>query len=52
MKLKCSICGWIYDEEDGYPDGGIDPGTPWEDIGENFRCPVCGAMKKWFQPLE
>ncbi|KYK29050.1 MAG: rubredoxin [Candidatus Proteinoplasmatales archaeon SG8-5] len=52
MRLKCSICGWVYDEEEGFPGGGIDPGTSWQDVPDDFRCPMCGAMKKWFQPFE
>ena len=32
MKYVCDVCGWIYDEEDGYPEGGIEPGTKWDDL--------------------
>ncbi len=33
MKYVCDVCGWEYDEEQGYPEGGIEPGTKWEDSG-------------------
>ena len=33
MKYVCDVCGWEYDEEKGYPEGGIAPGTKWEDVG-------------------
>ncbi len=41
MKYVCDICGWVYDEDEGYPEGGIAPGTKWEDVPEDFECPVC-----------
>lgn len=48
----CSICGWIYDPEQGDPDGGIAQGTPWEEIPDDWVCPVCGAGKEYFEPVE
>ena len=45
-KYICSICGEIYDEEKGDPDGGLPPGTKYEDIPDYWRCPECGATKK------
>tara|TARA_B100000575_G_C22647528_1_gene397954 strand:- start:154 stop:327 length:174 start_codon:yes stop_codon:yes gene_type:complete len=48
----CLICGWIYNEEEGLPDEGIDPGTPWEDVPENWVCPECGARKEDFELVE
>jgi len=39
----------VYDESQGYPEGGIPPGTPWDKVPEDFRCPKCGAKKKWFK---
>lgn len=51
-KYKCKICGHIYDPEMGDPVGGIDPGTPFENIPESWRCPVCGVTKKDFEPLD
>jgi rubredoxin len=47
-KYKCSICGWIYDPAIGDPDGGIAPGTLFENIPQGWKCPVCGAAKSDF----
>ena len=44
----CEVCGWEYDEELGYPEGGIEPGTKWEDVPEDFTCPLCGVDKNQF----
>lgn len=49
---ECNICGWIYDEVGGDPDHGIPPGTMWEDLPENWTCPVCDAGKGDFQRVE
>jgi rubredoxin-NAD+ reductase len=48
----CSICGWVYDPAQGDPDGGISPGTAWEDIPDDWICPVCGVGKEDFEPIE
>jgi rubredoxin len=48
----CTVCGYEYDPEVGDPDSGIAPGTPFEDIPEDWVCPVCGATKDLFEPLE
>ena len=48
----CTSCGFIYDPADGDPDGGIPPGTAFEDIPNDWFCPVCGARKKDFEPYE
>ena len=45
MKYVCDVCGWEYDEEVGYPEGGIAPGTKWEDVPEDFECPLCSVGK-------
>ena len=47
---KCTYCGWIYDPEAGYPKKGIEPGTLFAGLPEDFRCPQCGAKLKWFEP--
>lgn len=47
-KYVCDLCGWIYDEELGDPDNGIAPGTKFEDLPEDFECPLCGADKDSF----
>ena len=46
MKYVCEVCGWVYDEEAGYPDGGIAPGTKWEDVPEDFECPLCSVKNR------
>lgn len=38
---QCDLCGWVYDENLGDPDGGIPAGTRWEDIPETWKCPIC-----------
>ena len=45
----CSSCGFIYDPEEGDPDGGIPAGTAFEDIPDDWFCPVCGARKRDFE---
>ena len=47
-KWECSVCGYIYDPESGDPDHGIKPGTPFEQLPEDWACPVCGAPKDQF----
>jgi len=48
----CESCGFIYDPEEGDPDGGIPPGTPFEEIPDTWFCPVCGARKRDFTLYE
>ena len=48
MKYVCDVCGWEYDEELGYPAGGIAPGTKWEDLPEDFECALCSVSKDNF----
>ena len=48
MKYVCDVCGWEYDEEQGYPEGSIAPGTKWEDVPEDFECPMCSVGKDQF----
>lgn len=51
-KYECTVCGYIYDPELGDPDGGIKPGTPFEEIPAAWICPVCGAAKDEFERIE
>lgn len=51
MKYVCDVCGWVYDPEKGYPEGGIAPGTPWEAVPEDFLCPLCGVGKEQFSQV-
>ena len=48
MKYVCDICGWVYDEELGAEEHGIAPGTKFEDLPEDFECPLCGIGKDQF----
>jgi rubredoxin len=48
----CVICGLIYDEAEGWPDDDIPPGTRWEDVPLNWKCPECGAGKDDFEMVE
>ena len=48
MKYVCDVCGWEYDEALGDPDNGIAPGTKWEDLPDDFVCPLCGVGKDEF----
>ncbi len=51
-KYQCDVCGYVYDPAVGDPDGGIAPGTAFEDIPADWVCPVCGAAKDDFSPVE
>ena len=48
MKYVCDVCGYVYDEELGDPENGIEPGTPWDELPEDFACPLCGGGKDLF----
>ena len=52
QKWICESCGFIYDPVDGDPDGGIPPGTAFDDIPDTWFCPVCGARKRDFSPYD
>ena len=47
-----TVCSYIYDPAVGDPDGGIAPGTAFEDIPEDWVCPLCGVGKEDFEPVE
>ncbi len=51
-KYRCTVCGYVYDPKLGDPDGGIKPGTPFEEIPDDWVCPVCGAAKSDFEKEE
>lgn len=51
-KYVCDVCGWVYDPEVGDPEGGIAPGTAFEDIPDDWVCPLCGVGKDEFSPVE
>lgn len=48
-KYVCIICGWTYNEKEGDPDNGIEPGTRFEDLPDTFVCPECGVPKDEFE---
>lgn len=50
MKYVCDICGYIYDPEVGDPDNGIEAGTAFEALPEDWVCPLCGVGKEDFSP--
>ncbi len=51
-KYKCSVCGYVYDPAKGDPSAGIKPGTAFEDLPEDWVCPVCGSPKSKFVAME
>lgn len=51
-KYICKVCKWVYDPEIGDPEHGIAPGTPFEEIPDDWRCPKCGVRKAMFEPLD
>jgi len=48
VKYICDVCGWVYDEAEGAPDHGISPNTKWEDLPDDFECPLCYVGKDQF----
>ncbi|MBK5231236.1 MAG: rubredoxin [Thermoleophilia bacterium] len=51
-RWMCVTCGWIYDPAIGDPDGGIPPGTPFEELPNDWYCPVCGARPRDFEAMD
>ena len=51
-KYECEPCGYIYDPTAGDSDGGIATGTAFEDIPDDWVCPICGLGKDVFVPVE
>jgi len=49
-KYVCDLCGYVYDPTEGDPDNGVQPGTAFEDLPEDWVCPLCGAAKSDFSP--
>jgi rubredoxin len=52
MRYICANCGYIYDPEKGDPDSGIPAGTPFEEIPDDWTCPICYVSKSQFDPLD
>ncbi len=51
-KYVCDLCGYVYDPEKGDPANGVAPNTTFEDVPDDWVCPVCGAGKDDFSPLD
>jgi rubredoxin len=51
-KFLCTACGYIYDPAEGDPEQGIEPGTLFEEIDDDWVCPLCGVGKDMFEPEE
>ncbi len=51
LRYKCMLCKYIYDPEKGDPDAGVAPGTDFEDLPDDWVCPLCGAGKQFFKVL-
>ena len=52
QRYQCTVCGYIYDPAEGDPDNGAPPGTAFEDLPDDWVCPVCGADKDEFSPAD
>ena len=50
-KYRCVLCGWIYDPAKGDPNNGVEAGTPFEEVPEDWTCPLCGADKEHFEKI-
>ncbi|HCG99393.1 MAG: rubredoxin [Candidatus Aquicultor primus] len=50
-KYECLVCGYIYNPEEGDPDSGVSAGTAFEDLPDEWVCPVCGAGKDQFEKV-
>ena len=51
-RYQCNSCSYIYEPEKGDPDNGVDPGTAFEDLPEDWVCPECGVGKEEFSPVD
>lgn len=51
-KYQCNVCEYVYDPAQGDPANGIDPGTAFEDLPDDWVCPECGVGKDEFSPVE
>ena len=51
-QYRCTVCGYVYDPKSGDSENGIKPGTAFEDLPDDWTCPICGASKDQFEPAE
>lgn len=52
VKYLCTVCGYLYDPEEGDSISGVKPGTSFEDLPDGWLCPVCGARKELFEKVD
>ena len=50
-KWECTACGYIYDPDRGDPENGVNPGTSFDDLPDDWVCPQCGVSKEFFQKM-
>ena len=50
--FMCVVCGFLYNEAEGWPQDGIEPGTRWDDVPDTWTCPDCGVTKSDFEMVE
>ncbi len=51
-KYRCAVCGYVYDPAQGDPNAGVEPGTPFDQLPDDWVCPICGADKDQFEEAE
>lgn len=51
MQYICEVCHYLYDEAAGDPEHGVAPGTKWENVPDDWVCPLCGVGKDQFSPV-
>jgi len=51
QKYQCQVCGYVYDLDEGDPENGCPAGTAFEDLPDDWECPLCGAPKSEFEPI-
>jgi len=52
QKWRCTVCDYLYDPELGDPENGIEPGTLFEDLPDDWVCPICAEEKEVFEPYD
>ncbi len=52
QKWSCTICQYVYDPAEGDPNNGVNRGTPFEELPDDWVCPLCGASKDLFEPVQ
>ena len=52
IKFKCNVCGYLYQPAAGDPEHNVEPGTPFEELSDDWVCPICGATKDQFEEVD